>query len=440
MVMGLSVSCWGMAARMVDRARFDAYLEALAQAVGHADRRWPLEAYVTGLLLPGERKSVEPMAARIDPDHVSRAHQALHHFVASSPWDAGVVLRVAREYALEFLERQAPVSAWVVDETSFPKQGRHSVGVARQYCGALGKEANCQVAVSVSLANRSLSVPAGFRLYLPKAWAPDQERRQRAGVPPELAFQTKWKIALTLIEALLADDVPRAPVVADSTYGDPTAFREALTASGLRYVLGVKSDVTVWPPGLEPKRPQRKRASGRAPTRLKRDEDHKPVSVKRLAQTLPEDAWREVRWREGTKGVLASRFAALRVRPAHRDNERHEPRPHEWLLIERPAGASEPSKYWLSSLPESVEVHELVGLAKLRWRIERDYQELKDELSLDHYEGRNWRGPPPRGALHRRLRLPGGRARPPQAPTRLQALPLPSGFTPRGSPRAPRTA
>lgn len=432
-----------MADRVVDRACFDEYVSALAGAVGHADRRWALEAYVTGLLLPGERKSVEPMAARLDPAHVSRAHQALHHFVATSPWDDTAVLRVAREYALVFLERQAPLSAWVVDETSFPKKGTHSVGVARQYCGALGKEANCQVAVSVSLANRSVSVPAGWRLYLSKEWAADEARRARAGVPTGLEFEPKWRIALSLIEALLADDVPRAPVVADSAYGDPTAFREALTEHGLRYVLGVQSGVSVWPPGVEPLKVERKRSPGRPPTRLKRDEEHKPISVKRLAQALPEDAWQQVRWRQGSQGILASRFSALRVRPAHRDNERSQAREVEWLLIEWPVSSSEPSKYWLSTLPEHTEQGELVSLAKLRWRIERDYQELKDELGLDHYEGRNWRGFHHHAVLciaaYAFLAAERGRLSPPQTPTRLQALPLPQGFTPRGSPHPHRT-
>jgi len=201
-----------MASRLVDRSRFDAFVASLAEALGHADRRWPLEAYLTGLLLPGARKSVEPIAARVDPRRVGRAHQALHHVVAVSPWDEREVLRVAREYALELLERQAPLAGWVVDETSVPKKGRHSVGVARQYCGALGKEANSQVALSVSLANRSVSVPAGWRLYLPKEWATDPERCARSGVPSEVGFLRKWEIALDLIDALLGDDVPRAPV------------------------------------------------------------------------------------------------------------------------------------------------------------------------------------------------------------------------------------
>ena len=433
-----------MASRVVDRARFDGFVESLVEALGHADRRWPLEAYLTGLLLPGERKSVEPMAARVDPGQVGRAHQALHHFVAVSPWDEREVLRVAREYALELLERQAPLAGWVIDETSVPKKGRHSVGVARQYCGALGKEANCQVAVSVSLANRSLSVPAGWRLYLPKEWTTDLERCSRAGVPPEVGFLRKWEIALELIDALLGDDVPRAPVIADSGYGDATAFRDALTERGLKYVLGVKGDTSVWPPGLEPLRPTRKRPGGRAPTRLQRDEQHQPVSIKRLAASLPEEAWREVRWREGSKGILRSRFASLSARPAHRDNERSEPRPVERLLIEWPDGSSEPTKYWLSTVPEQTEIGELVSLAKLRWRIERDYQDLKDELGLDHYEGRNWRGFHHHAVLciaaYAFLAAERGRLSPPHAPTRLRSVPLPDGFTPRGSPRPTRTA
>jgi len=433
-----------MTFRVVDRARFNGYVAALGEAVGHADRRWPLEAYLTGLLLPGERKSIEPIAVRVDPHHLGRAHQALHHFVAVSPWDERAVLRVAREYALELLERQAPIAGWVIDETSFPKKGRHSVGVARQYCGTLGKEANCQVAVSVSLANRSVSVPAGWRLYLPKEWAVDAERRERAGVPLEVAFARKWEIALGLIDDLLADDVPRAPVIADSAYGDATAFRDALTERGLKYVLAVRGDTSVWPPGLEPIRPSRKRGGGRPATRLKRDAQHQPVAIKQLAASLPASEWCEVRWREGSKGILHSRFVTLTVRPAHRDNERSEPRPREQLLIEWPTGSSEPSKYWLSTVGEQTETSELVSLAKLRWRIERDYQELKDELGLDHYEGRNWRGFHHHAVLciaaYAFLAAERGRLSPPQAPTRLRSVPLPENFTPRGSPRSTRTA
>src|SRR6059036_1631959 len=185
-----------MGTRGGEAARFAEYLERLEEAVGHADRREPLRAYVTGLLLPGERKSVEPMAAKIDPRRVAARHQSMHHFVAAAPWEAQAVVDVAREWVLPQLERHGPVAAWVVDDTGIPKKGRHSVGVARQYCGPLGKQDNCQVAVSVSVAHERASIPVAYRLYLPEAWARDRRRRRAAGVPAALAFQPKWQIAL----------------------------------------------------------------------------------------------------------------------------------------------------------------------------------------------------------------------------------------------------
>src|SRR5437762_4205568 len=215
-------------------ARFEAYVSKLADAIGHADREEPLRAYLKGLLLSGERKSVEPMAARIDPRHVSARHQSMHHFVASAPWDEREVLRVARDNALAQLERHAPVAAWVVDDTGIPKKGRHSVGVARQYCGVLGKQDNCQVAVSVSVAHERASVPVAYRLYLPEAWARDRRRRRAAGVPAALAFQPKWQIALEQRAQLTAASVPVAPVVAAAGCGVITAFREQLTPGGVR--------------------------------------------------------------------------------------------------------------------------------------------------------------------------------------------------------------
>ena len=396
-----------------------------------------------GLLLTGHRKSVEPMAAKIDPRHVSSLHQSMHHFVAKAPWDDRKILGVARDYALGQLERHAPVGAWVVDDTGIPKKGRHSVGVARQYCGALGKRGNCQVAVSVSLANKTMSVPAAWRLYLPEEWAQDAQRRERAGVPPQTLFRKKWQIALDEIDALLAEDLPPAPVVADAGYGDATQFREGLTERGFSYALGIKSTTTVWPPGTQPL-PPRSTGRGRPATRLRRDMDHKPVSVRELAEMLPEDAWQTVQWREGTKGTMRSRFVAARIRPAHRDGLRSKPRAIEWILIEWPQHEAEPTKYWLSTVPEEVELTELVSLAKLRWRIERDYQELKDELGLDHYEGRGWRGFHHHGVLcmaaYCFLAAERGRLSPPQAIAFLQPAALPNNFAPRGSPRASTTA
>jgi SRSO17 transposase len=429
-----------MGTRALDRDRFDRYVEQLAQAVNHADRRWAVEAYVTGLLLPGERKSVEPMAARIDPRHVSRAHQAMHHFVANAAWSDAAVLAVARDYALAQLERHAPVAAWAVDDTGMPKKGPHSVGVAWQYCGALGKQANCQVAVTVSLVNRSMSVPAAWRLYLPESWAADATRREEAGVPRAVVFQKKWEIALEQIDALVDEDLPPAPVVADAGYGDITEFRDGLTARGFSYAVAVKGDTSVWPPGTEPLPAPAYPGRGRPATRVRRDSTTKPVSAHELAERLPKKAWKLVRWREGTKGTMTSRFAALRVRPAHRDTLRSEPRPLEWLMIEWPEGESEPTKYWLSTVPEDVDLAELVSLAKIRWRIERDFQELKDELGLDHYEGRGWRGFHHHGVLciaaYCFLAAERGRLSPPQATAFLQPPPVPTGFRPRGSPRA----
>lgn len=228
--------------------RFEAYVAQLAEAVGHADRAAPLRAYLTGLLLPGERKSVEPMAAKVDPRHVRARHQSMHHFVATAPWDETAVLAVARDYALAQVERHGPIAAWVIDDTAFPKKGTHSVGVARQYCGVVGKQDNCQVAVTVSAVNATMSVPCAFHLYVPEDWARDLGRRRAAGVPDAVAFQRKWEIAVGAVTALRAEDMPRAPVVADAGYGTTTAFREALTALGLSYAVGIAAETSVCPP------------------------------------------------------------------------------------------------------------------------------------------------------------------------------------------------
>lgn len=415
------------------------YFAKLEAVIGHADRAGPLRAYVKGLLLPGERKSIEPMAAKIDPRRVRARHQSMHHFVASAPWDAREVIRVARDYALEPLERHAPVGAWVIDDTGFPKKGRHSVGVTRQYCGPLGKQDNCQVVVTLSLVNAMISVPATYRLYVPEVWAKDTKRCRAAGVPKEIAFRKKWEIALEAIDELLADDLPRAPVVADAGYGVATEFREQLSARQLLYAVGVSEEVTVWSEGTEPLRPPRRsvRAMGRPRKLLRRDGAHQPLSVKALALSLLAAQWKEVRWREGTKGVLRSRFAAVRVRAAHRDYWRTEPRDLEWLLIEWPAGEQQPIKYWLSTVSARVSIDELVRLVKMRWRIERDYQEMKDELGLDHYEGRGWMGFHHHGALciaaYAFLAAERARLSPPAPLAFLRSAPVPKGFRPRGA-------
>jgi len=372
--------------------RLATYLDRLSQVAGHADRIVPMQNYTKGLFLPIERKSVEPMAARLAPANVRQMHQSLHHIVAEAAWSDAVWLREVRRQVLPAMTREHPLTAWIVDDTGFPKKGTHSVGVTRQYCGQLGKQENCRVAVSLSLATEQASLPVAYQLYLPEIWAQDRERRNQAGVPKEVRFQTKPEIALDQVRGLAEEDVPRAPVLADAAYGNDHGFRDGLQQLGLEYAVGVQSSTSVWPPGLAPLPSQARGVLGRPPKLLRRDKRHQPLSVKELALCLSPSDLRRVSWREGTRGTMHSRFAALRVRVAHRDYERSQPREEQWLLIEWPKAEKEPAKYWLSNLPASISVRKLVATAKLRWRIERDYEELKQELGLGHFEGRNWRG------------------------------------------------
>src|SRR5918993_801845 len=327
--------------------RFQAYVTEVSEVIGHADRVGPLRGYCTGLLLPGGRKSIEPMAARLDPLHVQATHQSLHHLVAKAPWDDQAVLDVVCRRAVPALQQSGSIQAWILDDTGVAKSGRHSVGVARQYCPPLGKKENCQVAVSLSLANQHASLPVAFQLYLPEEWAGDPERRRKADVPTEIRFRTKPEIALEQLARAVAADLPRGLVLADPAYGNDTALRDGITALGLLYGVGIQASTTVWPPGLEPLPPKPPSGKGRP---------------------------------------------ARRIRPAHQDTTLEVPRAVEWLLIEWPLGEDAPTKYWLSTLPEDTALEDLVSLVKLRWRIERDYRELKQEIGLDHFEGRGWRG------------------------------------------------
>ncbi len=425
-------------------ARFGAYVEELSRVMDHADRVEPFRSYCTGLLLPGKRKSVEPMAARLRPDRTSAEHQSLLHFVGQSPWDEGALLRSVRAAVLPVLTARAAVEGWIVDDTGFPKKGRHSVGVARQYCGQLGKQDNCQVVVSLSVATASASLPVAWRLYLPEVWAADSTRRAKAGVPEEVVFRTKPAIALAQIEAALADGVPPGAVLGDTSYGNDSGFRSGVAALGLDYVLGVLGNATVWPPGTEPAVPAYS-GRGRRPKRLRRGGDAAPViQVRALAGALPPEAWQVVTWREGTAEPLASRFAALRVRPAQGDSRRSLPRPEEWLLVEWPEDEPQPGKFWLSNLPADTPIERLVHLAKLRWLIERDYLELKQELGLGHYEGRGWRGFHHHAALcvaAYGFLLAERAAIPPSGPGSawlVQTPVLSDGYRPRGTAAPPR--
>ena len=372
--------------------RFAAYLDRLAPAAGHLDRVVPLKSYCTGLLLPGERKSVEPMAARLCPDNVRQTHQSLHHVVAHAPWSDEDILEGVRQYALPAMRKQGPIEAWVVDDTGFVKKGTHSVGVTRQYCGQVGKQENCRVAVSLSISTAEVSLPIAWRLYLPEVWANDKKGRKATGVPEEIPFQTKPEIALQQVRTALDREIPAAPVVADAAYGNDTGFRDGITELGLLYVVGIRSSMSVCKPGQAPLPKRKWKGIGRSTKLLRRDRQHTPVAVRELAISLSSSAWKTVHWREGTRKLLRSRFVALRIRPAHQDYEGSEPRPEQWLLIEWPSHEAEPTKYWLSTLPVHTKLPDLVRLAKHGWIIERDYEELKQELGLGHYEGRGWRG------------------------------------------------
>ena len=373
-------------------ARFAAYIEALGEVLGHADRQEPMRDYCLGLLMPIARKSVEPLAAVTAPSQVAAKHQSLLHFVGNASWSDAAMLAKVSELVLPAIASRGSIEAWIIDDTGFPKKGQHSVGVTRQYCGQLGKQDNCQVAVTLSLANHDASLPVAYRLYLPEDWAKDQARRNKAKVPETIVFQTKPEIALEQIKAARAAGLPQGVVLMDAGYGNDTALRTEITALGLDYVAGIGPNTSVWPSGAGPLPPQRRRGSGRPPKLLRRDEQHQPLSAKALALGLPPAAWQAITWREGSADWLASRFARHRVRPAHRDTKLTEPRPEEWLLIEWPQGETEPTKYWLATLPEDVAFDRLVDIGKLRWRIERDYQELKQELGFGDYEGRGWRG------------------------------------------------
>lgn len=370
---------------------FERYLTHLAQGLGHADRHAGLSGYCTGLMLPLSRKSVEPMAARMDPLHASAKHQALHHFVAKSEWSDEQMLRRVAQWVVPHMD-MSDGGFWIIDDTGFPKKGSHSVGVARQYCGVLGKQDNCQVAVSVSLACEDGSLPVAWQLYLPRSWAEDAGRRRKAGVPEEVKFATKPQIALQQLRHLLDEGAPKHCVLADAGYGIDYDFRRNLSDMGLLYVVGVTSAVVVWPPDVTPLPPKRYKGMGRPPVMPRRTATRQPVSVKELAFGLPENTWQNISWREGTNAPLTGRFAAVRVRCAGGNVGRARLLPEQWLLIEWPADQAEPEKYYLSTLPETAALNDLVRTAHLRWRIERDYQDLKQDMGLGHYEGRGWRG------------------------------------------------
>jgi SRSO17 transposase len=339
--------------------------------------------YLRGLLLDGERKSAGAMAARLPDGN----EQSLQQFLSQSPWDW---LPLWQQMAARVERSFAPAVAWIIDDTGFPKKGEHSVGVARQYSGTLGKTGNCQIAVSLHRSDRRGSSPLGFRLYLPREWTDDPARCRAAGVPEEISFQPNWRLALALLDEALAWGMPKPPVVlADASYGEVTAFREELEERDLAYAVGISKALAVWPEppgGAIPVWNRRGR-----PTKCVRYGDQKPVSVQELA-LANEKRFRKVTWREGSRGKLASRFWATRVNTAHDWNHGQAPGSEVWLLVEWPVGENEPVKYYLCDLAEDLSLRRLVATARGRWRVEQDYQQMKEELGLDHFEGRSWTG------------------------------------------------
>ncbi|MGI8413651.1 MAG: IS701 family transposase [Solirubrobacteraceae bacterium] len=372
------------------RGRLVEFSSGMFESMRRKDqRRWG-ECYVRGLMLDGKRKSIEPMAARLaDGDE-----QCLQQFVNQSPWDP---VAVRRALAVRMSRELEPV-AWVIDDTGFPKFGKMSVGVARQYSGALGKVGNCQIGVTVNAATEDASCPLDWRLFIPEEWDEDsefnQDRRLKAKLPEDVHHVEKWRLALVMIDELIGWGIKPPVVLGDGAYGDVTELRTGLQEREISYVLDVKGATSAYRQDVAPTQPPRSARRGRPPA-LRYRED--PASLKELALAAGKQAAVSVTWREGTRGKMTSRFMAMRVRPANiglrrKAHEAGEQLPVRWLICEWPSKATEPTKYWLSNLPADTELEQLVLLAKMRFRIEQDYRELKDALGLDHYEGRTYPG------------------------------------------------
>ena len=373
-------------------AKFSAYMAGLLSVIGHADRAKPLRDYCEGLLMPCERKSVEPLAALTAPERTAAQHQSLLRFVGEGGWPDARVLSKVREMVLPEIERHGPIEAWIIDDTAFPKKGKHSVGVAQQYCGQLGKQDNCQVAVSLSLANAEASLPGAYQLYLSEAWASDAVRRRKAGVPEAIRFQTKIEIALEQLRAAHAAGLRRGAVLLDAGYGPHSELRTAITGLGLSYVAGVLSNTTVWAPGTGPLPPEPLVPGRGQPTkRLRRDAEHQPVKVKALAFSLPARAWRTITWREGTNGALRSRFARLRIRVASATSN---------------AASPGRSNGFSSNGPRARRSRPIIGSRLCRTTSDSPVSSIwpncagassvttksSSRIGLGHFEGRRWRG------------------------------------------------
>jgi SRSO17 transposase len=357
-------------------SRLTTYFEKIGEHLPRREQRESFATYFYGILSDGERKSVEPIAARAcgEPEGTKRSHDRLLHFLGQSPWSDRAVRREAARHAIAAMAEREPVTTWILDDTGFLKQGSHSVGVQRQYTGSAGKVTNCQIGVSLSVASRGEHVPIDFALYLPKTWLDSPARRLEARIPADTIFKTKIELGLDLVVRALDDELPGEIVLADAAYGSSVEFRNGLVAYGLDYAVGVNGTSKVWM--LD--------ARGRRSTDA--------VSAVDLGVRLGRKAFRHIMWRDGTRGPLFSKFCFRRVIVAHDDGTPAEDRDPVWLVIEWPDGESRPTKFTLTTLPRRMSKKQIVRTTKERWRTERAYEELKGELGLDHYEGRSFPG------------------------------------------------
>ena len=366
------------------KERLSAFMADVAQGLGRSEQRRCAGVYARGLLEAGARKSLEPLVSRLGD---AGDYEALQHFLADSPWDPVVVQRAVAERVAGEID----VEAWVIDDTGIPKDGKHSPGVKRQYSGTLGKIGNCQIAVSVHAVGERGTVPLDWALYLPEEWCEDLERRRKAKIPDEVQFQTKPELATGLIERAASWEIATAPVLGDEAYGKNTELRTRLDRASIEYVLSINADACVYEPDTVFTVPERKRGSrGPAPSALVSDRE--PRQLTELAASLAPEDYQTLVYTTRDGEEIRSRFATVRVIAAHPvERDRCAPR-EEWLIIEWPEDAEQPSDYWISNLPADTAPERLARLARLRWMIELDYRQLKGELGLDHYEGRSYLG------------------------------------------------
>jgi SRSO17 transposase len=352
------------------------YFALIGEVLRNKKRKASFAAYALGVLSEGDRKSMEPMAARVwgDPKHAGSGHQKLQYFVSEAIWDDRAVRRAAARYAIEALSQHEPIRTWIIDDTGFLKQGKHSVGVQRQYTGSAGKTANCQIGVSLSVATDHGHLPIDFELFLPKLWTEDPARREEGGIPEEVTFKTKLDLALDMVERAARDGVPGDIVLADSFYGHSQPLRDAVHLLGFDYGVAIYASDKMYVVGPD----------GAPQGEL--------LSAKEIGLSLERSAYRRYTWREGTGGSLSSRFALCRVAVPGADGKPQSVARIEWLVIEWPERDAEPGKFILTTLGEKMPAKEIIRIVRERYRTELVYEEMKGGFGLDHFEGRSFRG------------------------------------------------